>query len=96
MGARDREFRMDMHTLLHSKCITNKDRDGRGVWGRMDTCVCMAESLCSSLETIMILLIGYTPIQNLKKFFFKIFLEKEMATHSSISCLGSPMDKGAW
>ena len=34
--------------------------DGRGVWGRMDTCICMAESLCSSPKTITILLIGYT------------------------------------
>ena len=25
--------------------------DGRGVWGRTDTCVCMAESLCRSPET---------------------------------------------
>ena len=23
-------------------------------------------------------------------------LEKDMATHSSISCLGNPMDRGAW
>ena len=23
-------------------------------------------------------------------------LEMEMATHSSVSCLGNPMDKGAW
>ena len=23
-------------------------------------------------------------------------LEKEMATHSSIPCLGNPMDRGAW
>ena len=23
-------------------------------------------------------------------------LDKEMATHSSISCLGNPMDRGAW
>ena len=23
-------------------------------------------------------------------------LEKEIATHSSISCLGNPMDRGAW
>ena len=42
--------------------------DGRGVWGRMDTSVCMAESLCCSPETITTLLTGYTPIQN-KKFF---------------------------
>ena len=37
--------------------------DERGVWGRMDTCVCMAESLCCPPKTITALLIGYTPIQ---------------------------------
>ena len=26
----------------------------------------------------------------------KDHLEKEMATHSSISCLENPMDRGAW
>ena len=36
--------------------------DGRAVWERMDTCVCMAESLCCPSETITILLIGYTPV----------------------------------
>ena len=41
--------------------------DRRGVWGRMDTHICMAESLRSSPETITTLLTGYTPIQN-KKF----------------------------
>ena len=41
--------------------------DGRGVWGRMDTCICMAESLCCALETITTLIIGYIPVQN-KKF----------------------------
>ena len=40
--------------------------DGRGVWGRMDTCVCMAESFSCPLETITTLLISYTPIQNKK------------------------------
>jgi len=39
---------------------------GRGVWGRMDTCIYMAESLCCLPETITTLLTGYTPI-----FFFK-------------------------
>ena len=34
----------------------------------MDTCICMAESLCSSPDTTTTLLIGYTPIQNFKKF----------------------------
>ena len=36
--------------------------DVRGVWGRMNTCVCMAESLHCPPET-MTLLIGYTTIQ---------------------------------
>ena len=36
--------------------------DGRGVWGRMDTCLCMAESLCCSSETITALLVSYSPI----------------------------------
>ena len=26
--------------------------DGRGVWGRMDTCICMSEFLCYPPETI--------------------------------------------
>ena len=41
--------------------------DGRRVWGKMHTCICMAESLHSSLVTITTLLISYTSIQN-KKF----------------------------
>ena len=41
--------------------------DGKGVWGRMDTCICMAESLCCPPETITTLLVSHTPIQN----FFK-------------------------
>ena len=41
--------------------------DGRGVWGRMDTCICMAESLWCASEPITALLISYTPMQN-KKF----------------------------
>ena len=39
--------------------------DGRGVWGRMDTCICMAESLPRSPETVIALLIGvYGVAQN--------------------------------
>ena len=38
--------------------------DGRGVGETMDPCICMAESLCCSPETITTLLIGYTPKQN--------------------------------
>ena len=33
--------------------------DGKGVWGKMDICICMSESLCCSPETITTLLIGY-------------------------------------
>ena len=40
--------------------------DGRRVWRRMDTCMCMAESLCCPLATITTLLLGYTPVQNKK------------------------------
>ena len=35
-------------------------QDGREVWGRMDTGICMAELLCYPPETITALLIGYT------------------------------------
>ena len=40
--------------------------DGRGVWGRMDTCICMAELLSCPPETITTLLIRYTPIKTKK------------------------------
>ena len=50
-----REFGMDRYTLLYSKWVANKDllystrnsaqswgsREGRGVWGRMDTRIYM-------------------------------------------------------
>ena len=35
---------------------------GREFKGRMDTCTCVAESLCCSPETITTLLISYIPI----------------------------------
>ena len=39
--------------------------DARGVWERMDACICMAESFHYSPETTLTtLLIGYNPIQN--------------------------------
>ena len=47
--------------------------DGRGVWGRMDACICMAESLCRPPETITTLLVGYIQIQNKKLKRKKIF-----------------------
>ena len=45
--------------------------DGREVWGRMDTWICMAESLHCSPETPTMLLISYAPIKN-KKLFKKL------------------------
>ena len=70
-----RELRTDRYTLLCLKLITIKDLlystqnsaqllcgclNGRGVWGRMDTSICMAESLRCSPETITkCLLISY-------------------------------------
>ena len=71
-----REFGTDMYTLLYLKWMTNRDMlcstgallmlrgslDGRGVWGRMDTCVCMAEPLCYLPETMATWLISYNPI----------------------------------
>ena len=38
--------------------------DGRGVWGRVATCICKAEFLCCAPETITTLLISYTPVHN--------------------------------
>ena len=62
--------------------------DGRGVWRRMDTCVCicMAESLCCSPE-ITALFIGNTPIPNKK---FRI-LKKKKAVLKEFP--GSPVGK---
>ena len=47
---------------------------GRGVWGIMDTCTCVGESLCCSPEAITTLLISYTPLEDkeFKKIFFKL------------------------
>ena len=69
-----RDFQKVMYTLLYLTWITNKDLlyntwnsahcsslDGRGVWGRMDTHICVAEFLLCSPETVMTLLISYYP-----------------------------------
>ena len=73
------EFGMGMDTLLYLTWRSSEDLldsnkelcsvsrgslDGRGVWGRMHMCICMAEFLHCSPETTIIFLIGYTPIQN--------------------------------
>ena len=53
----DQQWHMELCSMLCGSL------DGRGVWGRVDTCIHMAESLCCSPETITTLLIGYTAIQ---------------------------------
>jgi len=63
-----REFGKVMYTLLYSTWITRTNctamlwvsLDGTLVWGRMDTCICLAESLHCSPETTT-LLVGYMP-----------------------------------
>ena len=61
--------------LLHStwsspQCYSTQTLGGRRVWGRTDTCKCMAECLCCPPE-IITLLIDYTTIQKKKFLFFK-------------------------
>ena len=53
---------------------------GKGVWGRMGTCTCMAESLKDSPETVTTLLITYTSIQNKK---FKVWKKKKKISLSA-------------
>jgi len=68
--------------------------DGRGVGGRMDTCVCIAESLHCLPETITTLLIRYTPTKN--KFFFKERVKKTLDDGSSCSItLGSLSERSS-
>ena len=73
----DSDLGMDMYTLLYLQWMTSKDLlystgncsmfcgslEGREIWGRVDTCICMAESLCCPTETITTLSISYTLIQ---------------------------------
>ena len=66
-----REFGMGMYTLLYFKWITripypmelcsilHGSLDRRGIWGRIYTCVCVAESLCCSPETITTLFVNW-------------------------------------
>ena len=63
--------------------------DGRAVWERRDTCICMAESLHYSHEAITTLLIGYTPIQN-KKFVFFLKSQSQMSPPQKAQLLYSP------
>ena len=85
---------MDMYTLLYFNWATKKDllcstgnpaqryvaaQMRRKVWGRMDTCICLAEPLYYSPETVTTFLTGYTPIQNQKLYFS--FFKEEASSH---------------
>ena len=76
-----REFGIDINTLLYLKMDNQQGAivyhwelssmlcgslHGMGIWGRMDTCVCNAESLYCQYETTPTLLISYTSIKNKK------------------------------
>ena len=57
-------FKMDnqqgptiQHMELYSMLCASLD--GRGVWGRMDACICMAESLCCLPESITTLFVNW-------------------------------------
>ena len=72
----------------------------------MDTCICMAEFLFCSPETVTMLLIGYTPIKKKK------FKKRRRTSNYNLysisnsvgengnplqhSCLEYPTDRGAW
>ena len=92
-GAWDRHvhiavFKMDNQqgpTVYRELCsMLSGILEGREVWGRMDTCLCMAESLCCSPETVT-LSIDYTPIQNKK---LREFPGSPMAQTLSSQCRG--------
>ena len=59
-----RSYLLVQHRELCSMLCGNLD--ARGVWGRMDTCICLADSICRSPEAITTLLTGCTLIQNKK------------------------------
>ena len=64
--------------------------DGRGVWGRMDTCICMAESLCCSPEIVTTLLIGYQSVQ------FSRSVMSNSATPGIEACQASVSITNSW
>ena len=63
----------------------------------MGTCMCISESLCCSPDTIALLVIGYTPIQNKRLvFFLKKKRKKEKKTSpSNTVCAGLIPGSGA-
>ena len=58
--------------------------DGKGFWGRRDTCIYMADSLYYPPKTITALLIGCSAIQS-KKFFLKKNIYPVIKSHGQRS-----------
>ena len=63
---------------------------GRGVWGRMDARICMAESLCCPPETILTLLIDYPQykVESKKKKFLVLVCVEAVLSRSKVLVLG--------
>ena len=85
------------HMELCSVLLLCASLDERRAWGRMDTCICISESLCCSPATTTTLLIGYSPIQNRKVkvfffFFFKCLLQIDHGFVSGKGC-SKPMGR---
>ena len=79
---------MELYSVL---CVS---LDGRSVWGRMDICICVAESLHCPPDTTTALLTGYTPIQDKK---FEVCKKKKkknspFKVHPTAPPLGSHLD----
>ena len=70
--------------------------DGREVWERMDTCICMSESLHCSPEIITTLLIGYAPVQNRVSPAAQIVKNLPAMQETLVKTLGKedPLEKG--
>ena len=86
---------MELSSVIYSSL------DGMGVWGRMDTCVCMAESLHCSPETPTTLLIGlsqnkikYLKLKNIYVLHSEWYIAAAAAAKSLQSCptLCHPID----
>ena len=74
---------MELCSILHGSL------DGRGLWGRMNTCLCMAESLCYSPETIITLSVNQLYPNTKQK---KIFLMCNAKSLQSCPTLCDPID----
>ena len=58
--------------------------DEKGVWGRMDACIYMAEFLFYSSEFITTLLIVYTPMQKEKLKEKKYYIKLRPSAHLNL------------